>query len=116
MPFKDPPSQLRDILESIGSIDEFVSGMDLEAFRDDSKTRAAVERKLLVISEAAVRLAENAEILCSGVLWRAIRGMGNWLRHQYDRVDLETIWNTIFDDLPPLKSAIEQVLGNFPRT
>jgi uncharacterized protein with HEPN domain len=32
------------------------------------------------------------------------------LRHQYDRIGLETIWNTIQDDLPPLRAAIERVL------
>jgi uncharacterized protein with HEPN domain len=36
--------------------------------------------------------------------------MGNWLRHQYDRIDLETIWNTIKDDLPALKVAVEKAL------
>ena len=35
---------------------QFVRGMDLEAFREDPKTVAAVERKLLLISEAAIRL------------------------------------------------------------
>ncbi len=48
---------------------EFVRGMDLEAFRDDSKTVAAVERKLLIISEAAIRLGEDAGVcapVCPG--------------------------------------------------
>jgi len=35
---------------------QFVRGMDFEAFREDPKTIAAVERKLLLVSEAAVRL------------------------------------------------------------
>lgn len=118
MPFEDSQSHLRDICESIQQIDEFVSGMDLEAFQDDSKTRAAVERKLLVISEAAIRLKNMGEVLCPGVPWREIRGIGNWLRHQYDRVDVETIWNTVQDDLPPLKEAVEGALqsgGQFPK-
>lgn len=69
--------------------------MDFDAFRADPKTVAAVERKLLVISEAASRLSEQAEMLCPGLAWRDIRGIGNWLRHQYDRVDLATIWQTV---------------------
>jgi uncharacterized protein with HEPN domain len=110
LPFEDAQSQLRDIRESIRLIEEFVSGIDLEAFRADSKTRAAVERKMLIISEAAIRLKDVAEVLCPGVPWREIRGIGNWLRHQYDRVDVETIWNTIQDDLPPLKAAVDKAL------
>jgi uncharacterized protein with HEPN domain len=41
-------------------IEEFTRGMDFESFREDAKTVAAVERKLLSISEAAVRLGERA--------------------------------------------------------
>jgi uncharacterized protein with HEPN domain len=111
MPFEDAQSHLRDILQSILFIEEFVSGMDLDAYAEDDKIQAAVERKMHVISEAAIRLKGDAEILCPGVPWRNIRGAGNWLRHQYDNVDLETIWNTIQDDLPPLKAAVEKALA-----
>jgi len=58
--------------------------MDLDSFRQDSKTIAAVERNLQVISEAAVRLCEQAEALealCPGLPRRDIRGIRNWLRH-----------------------------------
>ena len=66
--------------------------MNFEDFQQDPKTVAAVERKLQIISEAAIRLGEEAERLCPGPQWRNIRGLGNWLRHQYDRIDLERIW------------------------
>ncbi len=88
--------------------------MDFEAFRQDLKTIAAVERKLLVISEAAIRLKEDAAKLCPGLLWPEIRGIGNWLRHQHERVDLETLWNTLQDDLPPLSASVRRALSNPP--
>lgn len=69
-----------------------------------------MERKLLVISEAAVRLGQDALLSAPVVPWHKIRGMGNWIRHQYDRVDLETVWNTVKDDLPALKAAVQQAL------
>ena len=64
----------------------------------------------MIISEAAIRLKDAAESLCPGVPWRDIRGIGNWLRHAYERIDSETIWNTVQVDLPPLKSAVESAL------
>jgi hypothetical protein len=64
---KEPILSLRDIADVIDSIQEFTQGMDVEAFRADSKTVAAVERKLLVISEAAVRLGDQADSLCPGL-------------------------------------------------
>lgn len=85
--------------------------MDLDAFREDLRTVAAVERKLQKVSEAAVRLGDDAERLCPGPPWRDIRGIGNWLRHQYDKVDVETVWNTVQNDLPILKTAVARSLS-----
>jgi uncharacterized protein with HEPN domain len=93
---------------------QFVHGMDLAAFREDPKTVAAVERKLLLISEAAIRLGEDAERLCPGLPWHNIRGIGNWLRHRYDRVDVETVWITVVDHLPPLRSVVLRALTSPP--
>ncbi len=52
MPFREPSLSLSDISEAIDSIEQFTKGMNFDAFREDPKTVAAVERKLLVISEA----------------------------------------------------------------
>lgn len=91
-------------------IENFTAGMDFESFRADPRTVAAVERKLLVISEAAIRLGEEAALHCPDQPWHKIRGTGNWIRHQYERVDLEAIWGTVRQDLPPLKVSIQRAL------
>jgi uncharacterized protein with HEPN domain len=102
LPFKNPSAPFRDIVASIEKIERFVAGIDLVAFTEDEKTISAVEWELQKISEAAVRLGKEAEQLCPGPPWADIRGMGNWLRHQYDRVDRETIWTTVERDLADL--------------
>ena len=55
MPFRDTETLLRDIAYAIGMIERFTAQMDFDAFREDPKTIAAVERKLQIISEAAIR-------------------------------------------------------------
>jgi uncharacterized protein with HEPN domain len=85
--------------------------MDFETFREDPKTIAAVERKLLVVSEAAIRMGEQAVLLCTDQPWPKIRATGNFLRHAYERVDLETVWRTVTDDLPRLKAAVLRALA-----
>jgi len=32
------------------------------------------------------------------------------LRHEYDKVDLAIIWQTVTDDLPALKAAVQRAL------
>jgi uncharacterized protein with HEPN domain len=110
LPFREPALSLRDISEAIAMIEQFTLGMNFDSFRGDPKTVAAVERKLQTISEAAVRLGDDAERLCPGLPWHNIRGIGNWLRHQYDRVDVQTVWNTVTDDLPALKAGVMEAL------
>ena len=112
MPFRDRLSSLHDIYEAIESIERFILGMDFPVFKADEKTNAAVERKLLVLSEAARRLGDDAEKLCPSIPWNNIRGIGNWLRHQYDRVGPSLIWLTVERDLPPLKLAVGKTLAS----
>src|SRR3569623_3433686 len=112
LPFKDTDRSLRDIAEAISFIEEFTAGMDFDTFQQDPKTVAAVERKLQVISEPAIRMGEEAETRCPGPAWRDIRGIGNWLRHQYERIELAVIWKTLRDDLPPLKAGVLRALSS----
>ncbi len=92
MPSSDPVQRLPDIQESIGRITTYTAGMDCAAFLEDTKTYDAVERCLERISEAARKLGGLAETLCPGIAWAEIRGLGNSLRHEYDRIESERIW------------------------
>ncbi len=91
MSFKGARVPLQDIPDAIVLIDQFTTDMSFEEFRVELKTVAAVERKLQLISEAAIGLGDDAETICPGPPWRSIRGMGNWLRHQYDRIAVEMV-------------------------
>jgi uncharacterized protein with HEPN domain len=63
-----------------------------------------------MITEAAKRLGEDAEALCPGPDWKGLCRMGDILRHGYHKVDDETVWNTVKDELPPLREAAMKAL------
>jgi uncharacterized protein with HEPN domain len=110
LPFRDNETHLRDILEGIVHIDSFLIGMSFEAYRSDLRTKSAVERQLQIITEAAKRLGDDAEKLCPGPDWSGFCRMGDVLRHGYRKVDDEIVWNTIKDELPPMRGAITKAL------
>lgn len=86
MPSKNPLQRLHDILLNIARIETHVEGIaDQAAFEENPLVYDAVERCLERISEAATKLGPTAETLCPEVPWRNIRGLGNILRHEYDR-------------------------------
>jgi uncharacterized protein with HEPN domain len=74
--FRTPPRRLfADIADAIAAIEQFTFGMDLEEFRSNQMAVAAVERKLQIVSEAAIRLGEEAERRIPDQPWRDIRAL-----------------------------------------
>jgi uncharacterized protein with HEPN domain len=45
------------------------------------------------------------------IAWADAVGMRNRIVHVYDDVDLNVLWDTIIDDLPPLISQLRAALA-----
>jgi uncharacterized protein with HEPN domain len=102
---------LADIIENAEQIEQYLLGLDRAAFATSHMTRDAVERCLERVCEAAHRLGEHAATLMPGQPWADIRGMGNRLRHAYDRISLDVIWNAVRHDLPSLSEDARRALA-----
>jgi len=50
---------IKDIVDAIKSIEEFVTGMDFHEFKNDDKTVSAVVRKLEIIGEATKNIPDE---------------------------------------------------------
>ncbi len=107
MPSRHASLRLRDIVENVDRIQGYVAGMTETQFLDDPKTIDAVERCLSRISEAAIKLGDEAASICPNIPWHDIRGIGNQLRHGYDGIVPARIWFTVAHDLLPLRKACE---------
>jgi uncharacterized protein with HEPN domain len=111
VPSSDPAQRFEDILANIARIETHTAGIDDETSFEENRTAYdAVERCLERISETAKKFGSVAETLCPDIPWRKICGLGNVLRHEYDRVESIRIWYVVQDDLPPLKSAVQAAL------
>lgn len=112
----DPAACLQDILHNIERIDRYLTGMDRDALEANGLARDAVERCLERICEAAFRLGDRAGALLPGQPWPDIRGLGNWLRHAYDRISFDVIWDTVQNDLPTLKVDVQTALARISQS
>ena len=70
----------------------------------------ALTRALEIVGEAAGRVSPEGRSWCPGLAWPKITGMRNRLVHGYDEVDLEVLWQTLEQDLPPLIVELEEGL------
>ena len=112
----DPATALADILENIERIQGYLAGVDRQAFGMDVLRRDAVERCLERLCEAAFRLGDKATELVPSQPWAEIRGMGNRIRHAYDRIDVDIVWNTVQHRLPDLKRDVRRALTHLRGT
>ncbi len=115
-PGRSPRQRLHDMIEAIAAIERYIAGKDLDEFRRDPMLRDAVERNLERLSEASRHVPDELKALRRDTPWRAIADIGNVLRHAYDRVSERIVWNTLVNDLPPLKSAVETLLRQIEAT
>jgi len=107
---KDPKIFLRHILESIEAIERYAAGQTLDTFLKSPKDQDATIRRLEIIGEAVRGLQDDFKSKHVEIPWNKIAGMRNVLIHEYFIVDIPAVWDTVQDDLPPLKQQIEDVL------
>lgn len=101
---------LRDILEASQKAMQFVESMSYEIFSKDDKTQYAVVRALTVMGEAAKKIPKSVQNRFPDVPWKLMAGMRDIVVHEYFRVDLKRVFETVRRDLPPLNGAIARML------
>jgi uncharacterized protein with HEPN domain len=84
--------RLHDIAGAIGDIRSLLSGRSYDDLSRDRVARAAFERFLEVLSEASRHVPEDLKRHRAEIPWRRVADLGNWLRHAYDGVDPQLLW------------------------
>jgi uncharacterized protein with HEPN domain len=97
---------IEHILNSINSIQEYISGLSLEIFLDDRKTQDAVVRQFEIIGEATKRISSDFQDNHPNIPWSQMAGMRDVLIHDYIDVNFEIVWKTAIEDIPVVKEAI----------
>jgi uncharacterized protein with HEPN domain len=103
--------RLEDILDAINGIEGTIAGLSQNTVMEHWTLRSAVERGIEIISEAARHLPQELIDAHPEIAWRNIRGIGNLLRHEYDRIEQDIIWQIASEGLAPLKRAVQAMLA-----
>lgn len=109
---RDHRDHLEDISLSADKALEFVKEMDYEQFLHDDKTAYAVVRALEILGEATKRIPTEIRDRFPEIPWRSMAGIRDKLIHDYVNVNLEVVWKTVTEDLPPLLPQIQRVIDD----
>ena len=101
---------LLDILLAARKAIGFVKGMTWAEFAQSELHQSALVRPLEIIGEAARRISAETQQSHPEIPWQQMIGMRNRLIHEYFRVNLEAVWETVQDDLPRLIAWVEPLI------
>ena len=88
----------------------FVEGLKREEFERDDLHLNAVLWALEIVGEAAARVSQPTRGAHPEIPWEQMIGMRNRLIHEYFRIDLSIVWDTVHGDLPPLIAQLEPLI------
>ncbi len=100
---------LEHMLEAVRLARSYVEGLGKADFLEDRKTQQAVILNILVVGEAATKIANEYPDLVTGrpdIPWRQLRGMRNRMAHGYFEINLDIVWDTVQESLPQLEQQL----------
>lgn len=110
---RDPKSLLWDAKEAAGVIAGITAGKDFADFDSDIVLRSAVERQFEIIGEALAQLARIDPATAQRIPdLREIVAFRNVLIHGYATVDPARVWRVVQENLPRLRTILEDLLSD----
>jgi len=106
---RDPLIFLEDIVESLSKINRYIEGLEYSDFAKDEKTIDALIRNLEIIGEAVKNIPDSIRKKYPEVEWKEAAALKDVLIHDYFGVDLESLWDTIHNNLPEFGEKISIV-------
>ena len=103
---------LRKVVAEADVIAQLIDGFDLAAFCADERTKRAVSMTLINIGELVKGLSEEVRVSNPHVPWRGVTGLRDMAAHKYQTLRQEDIWETVTNDVPPLRMQIIELLDN----
>ena len=89
-----------------------MEGLDRNTFAQDKKTQQAVILNLILIGEEATKILKDHEAFAlqhAHIPWRAMKGMRNRIAHGYYEINMDTVWDTVQQALPPLVIQLQSI-------
>jgi len=110
MPADQDLTSLLDIATAAQQIQRYSLGLSRAQFEEDDEKQAAILYRIGIMGEAVKRISQAFRNQYPEVPWKKIAGMRDVVTHQYDRVNLELVWDVVQTKVPELLTAIQPLL------
>jgi len=106
---KDELVFIEHILLCITKIEEYTKNISAQDFNNNELIQDAVIRNIEIIGEATKKISKDLKLQYRDIPWKEMSSMRDKLIHDYFGVDVDVVWKTVKEDIPYLKSLIENI-------
>jgi uncharacterized protein with HEPN domain len=103
-------TSILDVAKAGRQVLQFAEGLSREQLETDLMRQSAILYQIPVIGEATKRLSPSYREQYPDIPWKQMAGMRDFLAHQYDRIDFDTVWEVIQQEIPELLKMIAPLL------
>jgi uncharacterized protein with HEPN domain len=107
--------RFRHMHEAVTMALQMLAGRSRRDLSGDPMLAMALTRSLEILGEAASRISEEARLRFTSIPYSKMVAMRNRLIHAYFDVDLDVVWTTVAEDLPPLLPVLESALAQLEK-
>ncbi len=86
---------------------------DFFAFEQDCLFQDACCMCVVQIGELVSQLSDEVKAQNKAIPWRIVKDTRNFYVHAYGAIDIPSVWDTLVNDIPVLKTACEDILTHF---
>lgn len=99
------------MIEYIDKAMKYTKGYTFEQFCDDEKTIDATVFAISQIGELVKNIDNKTMNQYNNIEWNMIRGLRNRIVHDYEGINLKSIWYVLENDILELRREIEQIIN-----
>ena len=107
--------RLQDMITAVDRIQRIASALNFDQFNANIEQQWSIERGIEIISEASRRIPDEMTSRHAQIPWRDIRGIGNRIRHDYEKIDPFIVWTIATKHLTELRPVIITMLAEIDR-
>ncbi len=103
---------LQKMIEYIEKSVKYVEGYTYEEFIKDNKTVDATVFNISQIGELVKNVSNETKNKYTNIEWNMIKGLRNRIIHDYEGINLKSIWYILKNDILELKAELKKILAD----
>ena len=103
--------RLEHITAAIDRIIRYTSNKSYEDIVSDDMMYYAVVKNIEIIGEAANMLTKEFQDSHPETPWKMVKGMRNYIVHEYFQIDDIVVWDVVKNNIPELRKQVTRYLS-----